>query len=220
MTQTKSSLLQETYVQKSRIFLFPLIGIANNKHFRPTNTYIMSENLISDAYPNGISFDDEILIVVYSKSYKKKDDEIYKKLQDKLKRISSEDEIPTGWEKFENDVLLSNQHFLAFHENEEEFIYTFDMYNWHNDWSCFLKGRYSLFSENAKNKVIKFRWTSLNPIAQRRLYCFLYPDQEDCIKEFAEELKIDVKDLMQVKELCNKPNLSLETYECLLKQTI
>jgi len=217
MSSGKSYLLQETYVQKSRIFLFPLVGIPNSKHFRPTNTYIASENLICDAYPEGLSYDDKTLIVLYSKSYKKKDDDLYEKIKDNLiKKMSSDDDIPSGWDTFETKVLLSNRNFIAFHESDEEYIYTFDLSDYEDDWNNFLKGKYSLFKENTKDKILRFRKDVLSDQAKHRLYCYLYPTTKECIMAFAKELEMDVKDLMEVKELCSKPDLLQETYKHLL----
>jgi hypothetical protein len=54
---------------------------------------------------------------------------------------------------------------------------------------------------------------------QKKLYCYLYPFQEECIRSFARELSADKKDfeknvelLREAKELCSKPDLNLETY--------
>jgi hypothetical protein len=218
MSSKESSLLQGIYLQKSRLFLLPLTGLEKHKYFKSTNTYISSMDLNSDQYPDGISRYDEILIVTYDKDYKLRDDKLYDKINKNLIKITGDKDIPTGWEKFETECLFGNKSFVSFHETEEEYIYTFNLSDWHIDWSAFLKGRYSLFSEKAKDKIIKFRWESLHKVAQRKLYCYLYPDKEECVKAFAEELEIDVKDLMDVKELCDKPNFQQETFTCSLKQ--
>lgn len=218
MSSHESSLLQKDYLQKSRLFLLPLTGLEKHKYFASTNTYISAPGLIADAYPEGISFEDEILIVTYNKDYKYKDDILYDNINKKLIKVTGEKDIPTGWEKFETNSLFGNKYFLCFHESDDEFIYTFNLSSWHNEWKAFLKGRYSLFNERAKKVIKDFRWHSLNKVAQNKLYCYLYPDKEECVKAFAEELKIDVKELMDVKELCDKPNLYQETFKCLIKQ--
>lgn len=219
MSSKEYSLLQKTYIQKSGLFLLPLTGLPKSKHFKYTNTYLSSSDLLSDAYPNGISIHDQILIITYNKSYKTKDEELYKKIESSgFKALSGEESLPTGWEKFETEILISNPNFLALHELEDEFVYTYNLSDWDSDWKCFLKGRYSLMSEKAKDKIIKFRWKSLHQTAQHQLYCFLYPNEEKCMQAFAEELEIPLEDLLQVKELCSKPDFKLETYKCLLKQ--
>lgn len=218
MSSKESSLLQRTYLQKSRLFLLPLTGLTKDKYFKSTNTYISSDDLVSDAYPYGISKYDEILIITYSKDYKVKDEQLYDKIRSKFKDISSDETLLTGWEKFETEVLLSNSNFLAFHEVEEEFVYTYDLSEWHTDWDYFIKGSYSKLSEKAKEKIMSFRWSSLNKVARDKLYCYLYPTEEKCMLAFAEELKIEIKDLLQVKELCDKPDFDLETFKCLIKE--
>lgn len=214
MSKNESSLLQEEYIQKSRLFLLPLTGLKINNYFKATNTYIASPDLISDEYPEGISFADEILILAYSKEYKIKQDNIYNQVQANFKNISLEE---TGWDKYEN-ILIANKRFMSFHESPEEYLYTFNMHHFANDWSYFLKGRYSKMSDKAKNIVKDYRWSSLKPIEQRKLYCYLWPNEtppdekKGCFEFFAEELGIPVEDLEQVKELCSKPNFKLETY--------
>ncbi len=196
-------------MQKSKLFLLPLTGLLKNKYFKITNTYISSPDLISLEYPDGINFDDRIIIVVYSKEYKIKQDNIYNQVSSKFKNISIEE---TGWEKYETDIINSNKRLLAVHETIDEFIYTFDLSDWNKDWSNFLKGRYSLLSRKAKDTIKEYRWPSLKDIERRKLYCYLYPNEENCFKDFAEDLKVPIEDLKEVKELCSKPNLKLETY--------
>lgn len=215
MNKKESSLLQETYIQKSRIFLLPLTGLLKNKYFRETNTYVSSPDLICDDYPDGISFDDKTLIVSYSKSYKAKQDNIYNQISASFKNISVEE---TGWDRYEN-TLMSNRNFVGFHESMDEFIYTFDLSKYPRDWDNFMKGRYSLMTDRAKVMIKEYRWSSLLPIEQRKLYCYLYLNKdESCFKEFADELKISIEMLKEVRELCDKPNLKLETYTCSIKE--
>lgn len=209
MDKKESSLLQKSYIQKSRLFLLPLTGLRKNKYFRETNTYISSPDLLALEYPDGIGFDDNILIVVYSKNYKIKQDNIYNQVTSGFKNISIEE---TGWDKYETEIIASNKRFLAVHETADEFIYTFDLDDWSKDWNNFVKGRYSLLSRKAKDLIKEYRWTSLQEIERRKLYCYLYPNEENCFKDFAEDLEVSVEDLKEVKELCSKPNLKLETY--------
>lgn len=216
MDKKEPSLLQKDYIQKSRLFLLPLTGLPRNKYFKQTNTYISSPDLFSLVYPDGIMFEDKILIVVYSKSYKIKQDNIYNQVTSGFKNISIEE---TGWDKYEN-TIISNRRFLSVHETDDEYIYTFDLADWSKDWDAFLKGRYSLLSKKAKELVKDYRYTSLKPMDQRKLYCYLYPNEENCFRDFAEDLKVKVEDLKAVKELCSKPNFKLETYICSEKKQL
>lgn len=215
-----STLLQETYIQKSRVFLLPLIGIKKDKHYIPTNTYVSSADLVSTEYPNGIKRHDQILIVTYPKFYAKKDEDLYSTIRGEfgLGTDSSGEEIlgentMTGWEKYKFKTLMSNQNFMAVHESEDDIIFTFNLSKWSSDWNCFVKGRYSLFGEDAKKAVIHFRWKDLYQIEQKKLFCYLYPYKDECLREFAKEIDISIKELAEVKELCSKPNFSLEDYK-------
>lgn len=209
MSKKEPSLLQKSYIQKSKLFLLPLTGLRKNKYFKETNTYISSPDLMSLEYPNGIGFDEKIIIVVYSKDYKIRQDNIYNQVVSGFKNISIEE---TAWDKYETEVIASNRRFLAVHETSDEFIYTFDLADWSKDWDNFVKGRYSLMSSKAKDLIKDYRWNSLTLIERRKLYCYLYPNEENCFKDFAEDLEVPIEDLKEVKELCSKPNLKLETY--------
>lgn len=195
MHNKESSLLQKTYIQKSRLFLFPLIGIRHDRAFRPTNTYISSKNLRTSEYPNGIKPSDNILIIAYTKDYA---------------RGSSEQQ----WSIFEAEQIVGNRKFMGIHETDDEFVYTMNMSSFSADIKCFTHGRYSLFSEKAKTLILNFRRSSLKPTEHRKLYCYLYPYDEQCLKSFAEELGISTQQLMEVKELCTSPNMAMESFKC------
>jgi len=225
MNKKESSLLQKSYLQKSKLFLLPLTGLIKNKYFTETNTYISSPDLVCGDYPNGISFDDKILIVTYSKIYKIKQDNIYNQINNNFKNISIQE---TGWEKYET-ILMSNKRFVGFHESPDEYLYTYDLSGYTSDWSNFMKGRYSQMTEKAKQIIKNYKWSSLLPTEQKKLYCYLWPDanfddkkneEGNCFKFFADELGIPIQDLEEVKELCSKPNLKLETFVCSEKKQL
>jgi hypothetical protein len=100
------SLLQKTYMQKSRIFLLPLTGMKKHRIYRPINTYISSPTLSSSDYPNGLSIQDETLILTYSKEYEINEINSINKL-----KINSP---INNWDKFETDILMSNRNFTGF----------------------------------------------------------------------------------------------------------
>lgn len=215
MNFTKSadtSLLQRTYIQKSRIFLFPLTGIKKDRVFNPINTYVSSPDLIGDRYPYGIGETDRILIVNYEKKRKEYLDEL---AATAVKKPKFTEEQAKMWESFEYDFILNNTLFIAMHETDDEIIYTFDMTDWKFDWDNFLRGRYSLLSQSAKDRIINYRWTSLRPEEKKKLMCYLYPNKEECLQTFAKQLNESVEDLRTVKELCSKPDLKLETFKCM-----
>lgn len=217
MNKKEPSLLQETYIQKSRLFLLPLTGLIRNKYFPPTNTYISSPELISSEYPEGINFDDQVLIIAFSKEYKIKQDNIYNQVIANFKNVNIEE---TGWDKYES-VIMSNRRFMGFHETHDEFVYTFDLSEWCDDWRCFMKGRYTKMSERAKKIIKDYKWATLQAIEQKKLYCYLYSNKDEtCFEDFAEELGYPVEELRSVKELCSKPDLRLETYKFLQKKQL
>lgn len=213
MTETlnkdKSTILQKSYIQKSKIFLLPLTGIRRERFYFPSNTYIASPDLIAEEYPMGINKDSNILIVCFPKKLREESDRILKVV--KSKNIVDENEIPQ-WEKYEIEVLFSNKNFIAFHESRDELVYTFDLSSFKRDWIKFLNGRYSLFTEDCKQIITNYRKNTLKEIEKRKLVCYLYPYKEDCLKEFAEQLGENINDLKQVKELCNKPDIEKETF--------
>ena len=211
MNKEEPSLLQKTYLQKSMLFLLPLVGLQRNKYFQITNTYICAPELVSAEYPEGIGFGDEIIILAYSKEYKIKQDNLFNQVASSFKNLSIEE---TGWDKHES-TLISNKRFMALHESEDEYLYTFDMTEWHMDWNFFLKGKYTLMSDKAKRTIRDYKWQALKPIEQKKLHCYLYANEDEkCFEDFAAELKCTVEELRAMtRELCSKPDLRLETYK-------
>lgn len=197
-------LLQKTYIQKSRIFLLPLLGIKKDRVYKETNTYISANNLISKEYRRGISLQDETLIVTYTKDYEKRELENASKLKTNTPYKT--------WEKFETEVLMSNKYFTNFYETDDEYVYIFNMSNWSIDWTHFINGSYSALSSDAKKLILRFRWEFLAEQERTKLYCYLYPYKDECKSSFATELGMKVTDLTDIKELCDKPNLKLENY--------
>lgn len=192
--------MQQTYIQKSRLFLFPLVGIRNDRVFRPTNTYVSSKSLKTYEYPDGIRPRDHILILCYPREY-------------------SQGIVADAWSSFESEQIVANQKFLGIHETEDEFIYTMNMASWSSDWRHFLHGKYSLFSDKAKKMILNFRRAAdgsslLKPTEHRKLYCYLYPYEEKCVESFAEELGMPTLDLKEVRELCSKPDMAQEGFRC------
>jgi hypothetical protein len=200
----EDSILLQSYIQKSRVFLLPLTGLIKHETFKSLNTYISSDVLNADDYPKGIKPRDEILIVTYPKEYKRY------RIKTEFEKILEEELEVSPWESFESKSIMSNRNFMAYHELEDEMAYTFDMSKFSGDWTNFLRGRYSLFTQASKEKIINFRWSSLGKRGQKQLHSYLYPERY--MKEYAEQLGVPVEELLEVKELCSKPNLTLENY--------
>lgn len=196
-TKGEGTLLQRSYIQKSKLFLLPLTAIKRDRVFKPSNTYICSPDLISEEYPSGIDDKDYILIVEFPARYKPG------------KKEESEE---SSWDKYEVAALFSNKNFIGFHEAGNSFVYTFDLSYWKSDWNKFLEGRYSLFSKEAKDIVYRYREGVLSDEDKRKIKSYLHPYIEEFIKQVADELGEDVEDIRKVKELCSAPDIKKETY--------
>lgn len=202
------TILQKDYLQKSKVFLLPLAGIKRDRTFEPSNTYISSEDLLSDEYPNGIKMDSSILIVAFSKTLRQNSENLLLRIKDQ--KLVEEHE-KSRWDSYEEISLFSNKRFIAFHETYEDLVYTFDMVDWSKEWKKFIHGRYSLFSDKAKDIILKYK--NLKPMDHKKLMSYLYPNKEEYLKEYAKDLELTVEELKEVKELCNAPDLSKETYK-------
>jgi hypothetical protein len=174
--RTEYSLLQRQYVQKSRIFLLPLTGVKKDSMFKPINTYVCSPDLVAESYPYGIGTKDYVLIMNYPKEYRDQADKLSRVIAKKIKYTQ---EVDNSWERFELKYILSNPLHLHTHETEDEFIYTFDLSDWKFDWDNFLLGRYSLLSQSAKDRIIKYRWNDLKNSERNKMQCYLYPMKEE-----------------------------------------
>jgi hypothetical protein len=211
---TQSTILQKAYIQKSKLFLLPLTGLKKSKAFKVGNTYIESNSLISEEYPSGISKQSSILIVSFPKSYRDESIKLQRRLEEKG-YLNPEEMAMTEWEKYETEIM-SNEFFIAFHEADNELIYTFDLSKFARDFLFFLKGKYSMISEDSKLKILKYRLNDLKLEAKEKIVVYLYPNKRELLLKFARDLGVSVEDLMEVGELCDKPNFELEKYNCSL----
>jgi hypothetical protein len=64
-----------------------------------------------------------------------------------------------------------------------------------------------------------YRWEDLNQESKNKLYCYLYPNKEECIEPFAKDLDMDVEELKKIGELCSRPDFDRETFNH-LKQKV
>jgi len=165
------------YFQKSKIFLYPLLGIRKGEEFVPMETYICWDGLYSQG--------DYKYICIYN-------------INRNLK-----------FKNFENNVIRSNEFLeLAMTIDKNTQLYVFDLSKYKNDIDMFLKGSYSNFSINSKNKIIKY-FGSVGRIA-KYINSYLYP--EDYHEVYAQALKVDIKLIREVYEVCTPPDLMKETY--------
>ena len=104
------------YRQKSKLFLFPLLGIPNSAAFKPTNTYLCDES-------RGIKLEDYRLIVCYDRGHSEKNKEYYS--------------------NFESKMLIGHKQFIEMYEEEDCLIYVFDMTKFRKDYDNVVNGKYS-----------------------------------------------------------------------------
>lgn len=87
-------------------------------------------------------------------------------------------------------------------------LYIFNLLDFENDFLNFIDGRYSKFSLATKQIISNF--FSKKDIPER-IKSYLYPDLFHEL--YANQLKVDKKIIERTYELCDKPNLDLETFE-------
>lgn len=119
--------LYKEYFQKSKVFLYPLLGIKKGVRFVPVQTYISWGDSYTE-YRNR-------LICLYT---------------------LDKDNIDE-FEIFSDVYLESSDHFVAKNRIDMyNFIYVFDLKEFKTDYTKFLKGKYSKFRKKTKDKIMKF----------------------------------------------------------------
>jgi hypothetical protein len=135
-----------TYVQKSRIFLYPLIGAKNiDIHLQP-KTYISWSSKIHPL--------DKKLIVIFDQT----------------------DKAPELLINHEKRYLFSSGFFdeSSYRQiTNDKSLYIFNLENFKNDYNLFLEGRYSEMSDVAKEKIMKYYSISLDNVEY--VESWLYP---------------------------------------------
>jgi hypothetical protein len=174
--------LNRDYFQKSKIFIYPTLGIRKGQSVSLIDTYIGWEDKVKLGTPS--------LICLY---YLRKDPEFI---------------------NFEKTKLLKNPYFKEFFEVEDNRgAYIFDLREYKEDWPLFIVGRYSLLSKKLKNQIINFQ--PKNTVNYSYVNSFLYPEKYFGI--YKELLNIDIKTLMEVGELCDRPDLDKEILKAEIK---
>jgi hypothetical protein len=113
----------------------------------------------------------------------------------------------SNFESFASKVLTTNVHFLErIQINDSQCAFIFDLSRYEKTWNAFLNAKYSQFEENSKKLILKyFRDNTANVIY---ITSYLYP--EKYFHDYARILLVDVELLMEVGELCSKPNFEEE----------
>ena len=118
--------LYERYFQKSKVFLYPLLGIKRGNSVVPIETYISWEGHYSS--------EDMKLICIY----KIRTDAEYKNFEKNI--LTKHTRL---YDYYKNN-------------NEEVSIFIFDFSDINEDWDYFINGKYSKFSSSLKNRILKF----------------------------------------------------------------
>jgi len=168
--------LYKGYFQKSRVFLYPILGIARGISTVPEETYI--------AWPDRIKAEDQKLVCLYTCT------------------------THPDFELFRKNILLKHKLLddIVLDHGEDE-IYIFDLAGMGKDYTRFLNGRYSQFSEELKNTVLDFFVE--NDRTGELILSYLNPQEH--YTEYARLLDVDEKLLEEVGELCTAPDLKKET---------
>jgi hypothetical protein len=163
------------YFQKSRSFLYPILGIKKGSYTTPIGTYIAIENLI-DA-------DETKLICTFKEDSSKE------------------------FEKFEEQMLITNPLFDRILEVDGYKLYIFDLKVYESDWFNFILGKYSKLSSTIK-KAIKTYYGEKSA-EYKYMESYLFP--EKYFEDYAKILDVSIDDLKQIGELCDPCDLEKET---------
>jgi len=163
------------YFQKSKVFLYPLLGIKRGVSVVPVETYV--------CWKNHYTAEDMKLICIYD--------------------VRTDDE----YKQFEKNVLLNHNRLNDYIKVGSQLILTFDLSDLGDDWDHFINGRYSKISLNLKQKILNF----FDKYSGNYAYMHSYLIPEKYFENYAELLDVDVKMLIEVGELCTKPDLNKES---------
>ena len=157
----------DQYFQKSKVFLFPILGIKKSPETTPCQTYL--------SWGDKIKPEDKRLICLY-------------------------DDSPT-LDNVEEEILIPHPLFIDSWDcenNQRIYIFNLDLYS--EDFQKFLRGRYSLFSEEVKSFIKQY--FKENTKEYKFVHTFLFP--EKYIKRYAQLLDVSPELLIEIGELCDK----------------
>jgi hypothetical protein len=106
--------------------------------------------------------------------------------------------------------LMSNKMFDEYHEMEDGTIaLTFDLNCVKEDYKCVVLGKYSQLSNNTKSMIRSYY--GYNTAEWAYMESFLYPKQY--VNQYVKLLNVEEIHFNVNGELCDKPNLKLETFK-------
>ena len=176
----------KSYFQKSKVFLYPLLGIKKGVRFVPIETYIEWNHSIVP---------ENMLVCAYAIKQNTND-------QEEIKRKKEFDAFSKQY--LEKNELYHSKH----HTNNLELI-VFDLSFFKNDLKKFKEGKYSEFSLITKRIIMEF-FGNKGTISEY-MESYLYPEKYYDI--YSNILNIPISTLEEVKELCDKPDLNKEDFK-------
>ena len=176
--------LYREYFQKSKVFLYPALEIKKGISIAPIQTHIHWDGFVKK--------EERRLICLYHQ----RDDAEYK--------------------EFERTKLVGNKLFEKLISIDHEgpkgvYIFNFDEYD--EDWTAFLKGRYSNLSPELKRKIKTF----FKPSKTSYVYVESYLHPEKYYSLYAELLGVSTDTLKEVGELTSAPDLEKEALKIKIK---
>ena len=183
-TKKQIASLNKFYFQKSKIFLYPLLEIKQG--YNPVNL---------ETYCN-----------VYDSGSKQKNKlVVHYRLNEQNERCKDKN---MTFEKYYLNVIESNKRFIKSEVKDNDNVQCFfDLKGMEEDVSLFKEGRYSRLSITTKSIIEGFypKSHANRPYVES----FLYPERYRSSYAYL----LDVKEslLMEVRELCDKPNFLKET---------
>lgn len=110
---------------------------------------------------------------------------------------------------FEKNMLVKHNRLIEKIEMTDELIYIFDFSDYKHDFIHFINGTYSKMDSETKRKILNF----FDKYSSNYVYMesYLYPGKYFSL--YAKLLGVDKELLMDVGELCNKPDIEKETIQ-------
>ena len=123
------------------------------------------------------------------------------------KLICVYDTDENNFSEFEKNVLLKHTRLCSYNKiNSKQTVYIFDFSDLDDDWNHMIYGRYSKISSDIKRNIVNF----FDKHSGNYIYVTSYMYPEKFFNRYAELLKVSVKLLEEVGELCDKPDLDKE----------
>jgi hypothetical protein len=111
------------------------------------------------------------------------------------------------YKHFEKNVLLNHNRLNDYVKVDNQLVLTFDLSDLGDDWFHFINGKYSKISMNLKQKILNF----FDKYSGNYAYMHSYLIPEKYFSNYAELLGVEPEMLIQVGELCTKPDMEKET---------